>query len=95
METILIFILIKVYLTISKTNFLIFTTNTLTNLYRKEKSQEKGNKNKINNIEITELKSGETYKYFEQDEELGCKGELKKQRVMKKCLKRVRKIWNS
>ena len=54
-----------------------------------------GTKLTINNIEITELESGDTYKCFGQDEDIGFKGELNKQRVMEEYLKRVRKIWNS
>ena len=62
-------------------------------------SEERGNlygtKLTIHNIDITELESGETYKYLGQDEDIGFKGELNKQRVIKEYLKRVRKIWNS
>ena len=59
------------------------------------KRKSLGTKLTIHNIDITELESGETYKYLGQDEDIGVKGELNKQRVIKKYLKRVRKIWNS
>ena len=36
----------------------------------------------VNNIEITELKSGDTYKYLGQNKDIGFKGELNKKRVM-------------
>ena len=59
------------------------------------KRKSPGTKLTINNIEITELESGDTYKCLGQDEDIGFKGELNKQRVMEEYLKRVRKIWNS
>ena len=59
------------------------------------KRKSPGTKLTINNIEITELESGDTYKCFGQDEDIGFKGELNKQRVMEEYLKRIRKIWNS
>ena len=36
----------------------------------------------VNNIEITELESGDTYKYLGQNTDTGFKGELNKKRVM-------------
>ena len=36
----------------------------------------------VNNIEITELESGDTYKYLRQNKDIGFKGELNKKRVM-------------
>ena len=59
------------------------------------KRKSLGTKLTINNIEISELESEDTYKYLGQDEDIGFKGELNKQRVMEEYLKRVRKIWNS
>ena len=59
------------------------------------KRKSLGTKLTINNIEISELESEDTYKYLGQDEDIGFKGELNKQRVMKEYLKRVREIWNS
>ena len=59
------------------------------------KRKSLGTKLTINNIDITELESGDTNKYLGQDEDIGFKGELNKQRVIKEYLKRVRKIWNS
>ena len=59
------------------------------------KRKSLGIKLTINNIEITELESGDTCKYLGQDEDMGFKGELNKQRVLEEYLKRVRKIWNS
>ena len=59
------------------------------------KRKSLGTKLTIHNIDITELESGETYKYLGQDEDIGFKGELNKQRVIKEYLKSVRKIWNS
>ena len=47
------------------------------------KRKSLGTKLTINNIEILELESGSTYKYLGQDEDIGFKGELNKQRVMK------------
>ena len=64
-------------------------------LHRASKRKSPGTKLTINNIEITELESGDTYKCLGQDEDIGFKGELNKQRVMEEYLKRVRKIWNS
>ena len=49
----------------------------------------------INGTDIEELDSGETYTYLGQDEDIGFKGELNKQRVTKEYLRRVRQIWNS
>ena len=46
-------------------------------------------------VQIEELDSGETYTYLGQDEDIGFKGELNKQRVTKGYLRRVRQIWNS
>ena len=59
------------------------------------KRKSLGKKLTINNIEITELESGDAYKCLGQDEDIGFKGELNKQRVLEEYLKRVRKIWNS
>ena len=59
------------------------------------KRKSLGTKLTINNIEISELESEDTYKYLRQDEDIGFKGELNKQRVMEEYLKRARKIWNS
>ena len=59
------------------------------------KRKSLGTKLTINNIDITELESGETYKYLGQDEDIGFKRELNKQQVTKEYLKRVRKIGNS
>ena len=56
------------------------------------KRKSLGTKLTIHNIDITELESGETYKYLEQGEDIGFKGEPNKQRVIKGYLKRVRKI---
>ena len=36
----------------------------------------------VNNIEITELESGDTYKYLGQNKDIGFKGELNKKWVM-------------
>ena len=47
------------------------------------KRKSLGTKLTINNIEISELESEDTYKYLGQDEDIGFKGELNKQRVMK------------
>ena len=47
------------------------------------KRKSLGTKLTIHNIDITELESGETYKYLGQDEDIGFKGELNKQRVIK------------
>ena len=58
------------------------------------KRKSLGTKLTINNIEISELESEDTYKYLGQDEDIGFKGELNKQRVLEEYLKRVRKIWN-
>ena len=44
-----------------------------------QKSQ--GTKLSINGTDIEELDSGETYTYLGQDEDIGFKGELNKQRV--------------
>ena len=49
----------------------------------------------INGTDIEELDSGETYTYLGQDEDIGFKGELNKQRVKKEYLRRVRQTWNS
>ena len=54
-----------------------------------------GTKLSINGTDIEELDSGETYTYLGQDEDIGFKGELNKQRVTKEYLRRVRQIWNS
>ena len=51
-----------------------------------------GTKLSINGTDIDELDSGETYTYLGQDEDIGFKGELNKQRVTKEYLKRVRQI---
>ena len=56
------------------------------------KRKSLGTKLTINNIEISELESEDTYKYLGQDENIVFKGELNKQRVMEEYLKRVRKI---
>ena len=58
-----------------------------------QKSQ--GTKLSINGTDIEELDSGETYTCLGQDEDMGFKGELNKQRVTKEYLRRVRQIWNS
>ena len=58
------------------------------------KRKSLGTKLTINNIEISELESEDTYKYLGQDEDIGFKGELNKQRVLEEYLKTVRKIWN-
>ena len=58
------------------------------------KRKSLGTKLTINNIEISELESEDTYKYLGQDEDIGFKGELNKQRVLEEYLKRVRKICN-
>ena len=52
------------------------------------KRKSLGTKLTINNIDITELESGDTNKYLGQDEDIGFKGKLNKQRV-------IRKVWNS
>ena len=36
----------------------------------------------VNNIEIIELESGDTYKYLGENKHIGFKGELNKKRVM-------------
>ena len=36
----------------------------------------------VNNIEIIELESGDTYKYLAENKHIGFKGELNKKRVM-------------
>ena len=48
-----------------------------------------GTKLTSHNIDITELESGETYKYLGQDKDIGLKGELNKKRVIKEYLKRL------
>ena len=53
-----------------------------------------GTKLTINNNEITEFESGDTYKYLGQDKYIGFKGELYKHRVLEEYLKRVKKNWN-
>ena len=45
--------------------------------------------------DIEELDSGETCTYLWQDEDIGFKGELNKQRVTEEYLRRARQIWNS
>ena len=54
-----------------------------------------GTKLSINGTDIEELDSGETYTYLGQDEDIGFKGELNKQKVTKKYLRRVKQTWNS
>ena len=49
----------------------------------------------INGTDIEEFDSGETYACLGQDEDIGFKWELDKQRVTKEYLRRVRQIWNS
>ena len=58
------------------------------NYIERGKRKSLGTKLTINNIDITELESGDTNKYLGQDEDIGFKGKLNKQRV-------IRKIWNS
>ena len=54
-----------------------------------------GTKVSINGKDKEELDSGETYIYLGQDEDIGFKEELNKQRVTKEYLRRVRQIWNA
>ena len=54
-----------------------------------------GAKLSINGTDIEELDSGETCTYLWQDEDIGFKGELNKQRVTEEYLRRARQIWNS
>ena len=42
------------------------------------KRKSLGTKLTMNNIHITELESGKTYKYLRQDKDIGFKGELNK-----------------
>ena len=50
---------------------------------------------KINGLELTELKEGESYKYLGMDEDIAIKGEINKEKVRSEYFRRVRKIWNS
>ena len=61
----------------------------------KGKKLSLGNTLKMNNIEITELKEGENYTYLGQDEDVGYKDALNKERVTREYYKRIRKIWKS
>ena len=61
----------------------------------RRKGKSLGTKLTTIKIDIREPESEETYKYHRQDEDIGFKGELNKQQVMKEYLKRVRKIWYS
>ena len=46
----------------------------------------------INGTDIEKFDSGETYTYLGQDEDIGFKGKINKQRVTKEYLGRVRQI---
>jgi len=49
----------------------------------------------INNIQLSELKNGESYKYLGQDEDIEIISELNKERVRNEYFKRIKKIWKS
>ena len=59
----------------------------------KRKSQ--GKAITMNGINIKELEEGESYKYLGQDESIGYKGKLNKERVEREYYRRVREIWSS
>lgn len=54
-----------------------------------------GSKFKLNNLELSELESGNHYKYLGQDEDVAINSEINKERVTAEYFKRIRKIWNS
>ena len=54
-----------------------------------------GNNICVNGLEISELKTDDSYKYLGLDEDISYKGELNKERVAKEYFTRIRKIWNS
>ena len=62
-----------------------------------EKGQRKslGKNQTINDLTLTELPEGDSYRYLGQDESVSIDGALNKERVTSEYYKRVRKIWNS
>ena len=50
---------------------------------------------KINNLNIQQVKEGESYKYLGIDENISFDGTTNKERVLTEYFKRVRKIWSS
>ena len=48
----------------------------------------------VNNLNIEEIEEGDQYKYLETDD-YGIIGPLNKEKVIKECKLRVKKIWNS
>ena len=49
----------------------------------------------MDDLELNELKQGETYKYLGVDEDISFKGDINKERVRSEYVSRVRKIWKS
>ena len=49
----------------------------------------------MDEIELNELKQGETYKYFGVDEDILFKGDINKERMRSEYLSRVKQIWKS
>ena len=47
----------------------------------------------MNSLTIKPLKDGDTIKYLGIDKNISCVGTLNKEKVMKECLTRVKKIW--
>lgn len=59
------------------------------------KRKSLGEKICINNVEISELENGDSYKYLGQDEDISYNGKLNKDRVLQEYYRRVKKIWKS
>ena len=49
----------------------------------------------MDGLKISELQDTDSYKYLGADEDVAYWGTLNKDRVVKECIKRIRKIWKS